>query len=100
MQKELTIVLRHGFATFGSACLTALNNAEFLQMSVSGNEITFIPAKDGFPFFRETGERQLVLRAGREVVKAFETASGQTYDKKTGTKYQGQLVDGKLVFII
>ena len=100
MQKELAIVLRHGFATFGSACLAALDNAEFLKMSVSGNEIAFAPAEDGFPFFRETGDRQLVLRAGRELVKAFETVSGLTYDKKTGTKYTGQLVDGKLVFII
>ena len=100
MQNEYVATLRHCFLTFSSSCLKALNNARFIKMAVEGNKITFSPAEEGIAFYRETEGQQLVLRAGRDAVKAFESLSGQTYDKKTGTKYTGQAVDGNLVFTI
>ena len=99
--KELSIVIRAGYATFGSGCLQGLNNAPFLTMNANEDRIAFTPSETGnIRFFRETGDRQLVLRAGRDVVKAFEKLSGQSYDKKTGTKYIGEMQDGSLVFTI
>lgn len=99
--KELSIVLRHGFATFGSATLDALGKVGHLRMETEGCEISFSPSDEGIAFFREVPEgRQLVLRAGRDVVKAFEAASGREYDKKAGTKYVGEMINGKLVFSV
>ena len=99
MQSEYVATLRHGFLTFSSSCLKAVNKARFLKMTVEGNKITFTPAEAGIAFYRET-EGQLVLRAGRDSVKAFESLSGQTFDKKLGTKFTGEAVDGSLVFTI
>ena len=100
--RDLSIIIRSGYATFGSGCLQGLNNAPFLKMSVGEDTIAFTPDENGnIKFFREMPEKkQLVLRAGREVVKAFEKLSGQSYDKKTGTKYIGEMQDGSLVFTI
>ena len=101
MQSEYIATLRHGFLTFSSSCLKAVNKARFLKMTVEGNKITFTPAEAGIAFYRETEPgTQLVLRAGRDSVRAFESLSGQTFDKKLGTKFTGEAVDGSLVFTI
>lgn len=98
--KDLRIVLRKGFATFSSSCCSALGNPAYIKMTVDGNKIAFSPSEEGIRFYRDCQERQLVLRAGKEVVKAFEQLSGQQFDKKTGSAFTGRMVDGELVFEI
>lgn len=98
---NLSIVLRAGYATFGNACLKALDNASFLKMEVGEKKISFTPAETGIKFNREVPEgKQLVLRAGMDVVRAFSNLSGISFDKKTGTKFYGKMIDGSLVFEI
>ena len=96
--KDLRIVLRKGFATFSSSCCPALGKPAYIAMSVDGNKIAFEPSEEGIRFYRDCKERQLVLHAGKEVVKAFEKLSNQQFDKKTGTPFTGRMADGKLVF--
>ena len=45
--RDLSIIIRSGYATFGSGCLQGLDNAPFLKMSVGEDTIAFTPDENG-----------------------------------------------------
>ena len=71
--RDLSIIIRSGYATFGSGCLQGLDNAPFLKMSVGEDTIAFTPDENGnIKFFREMPEKkQSVLREKKRERKFF-----------------------------